>query len=760
MVPHMPLNPQQRAAAHAPHDQPLKIIAGAGTGKTETLAARYVELVRSGIAPGQILLLTFTEDAAAEMRARVMLRLREAGLAADTPSALLQLWIATFHGFAMRLLQESGFEVGLPPTPRLLSEDEQQEFWQATRETVEAEPRLPGGYAPLDHRVYRWDTDETWRHVLAVIDALRRGGGSPAELEPHPQLAAQQLAEFAAHRAQLVPLIEHCFTLYTGHLRSRGALDYDELLQAALRLLHARPNLAERFVAVMVDEFQDTNRPQLALLQQAQPMLSRTTVVGDPRQAIYGWNSARAESINEFPFQPEVQLTSRPLTENYRSDPAIVAVANLALKGSELGSLQDLVPARDHTIRHASLDDDLAVSLHLLPTVEDEARLVATTIVRLHERGVAYREIAVLLRSRTQLPVLQAALQTADVPYVVNGGTGFYLHPAVRLTSALLRLIADPLDRPALAHLLESRLVGLPPNLLSLRQPAADEVEQRPALLFPDWLHDPATLPASVPERAEIVRRLGELAALLMAARTRWGLLSPPAYLEWLWAAADIQQPGWSPQPTLEQLVLRRLLREADEYAALYPAQGITGFTTLLQRRVQEQPRVALPTAPGSEAVEIATVHQAKGREWPVVLVFNTALPSQRSGQIESVLWDERWRLVLSAGESSRSRAADPLQTLRDDLRRRKRNEERSIWYVALTRAQQRLYLLHSGCQLDGDDFSDARARLERLQASAPLDRADEAVHFFHELWTLLTAQPELLGDRVACRVEPGPAQS
>lgn len=751
----MTLNPQQLAAAHTPHDQPLKIIAGAGTGKTETLAARYVELVRSGIAPGQILLLTFTEDAAAEMRARVMLRLREAGLAEQTPSALLQLWIATFHGFAMRLLHEHGFEVGLPPTPRLLSEDDQQEFWQATREAVEAEPRLANGYAPIDHAVYRWDTNETWRHVESVIDALRRGGGSPAELEPHPQLAVQQTTEFAAHRAQLVPLIEHCFALYSGHLRSRGALDYDELLQAALRLLHARPALSARFVVVMVDEFQDTNRLQLALLQQAQPVLSRTTVVGDPRQAIYGWNSARAESINDFPFRADLALEPRALTENYRSDPAIVAVANLALAGSELGNLQELVPARQRVAGRSAALDDLAVSLHLLPTVEAEARLAAATIVGLHARGLAYREIAVLLRSRTQLPVLQAALRTAGVPYVVNGGTGFYLHPTVRLTSALLRLIADPLDRPALVHLLESPLVGLPSGLLALRQPRTDEAEQRPALLFLRWLDNPSSIPPDVPGRDEIIRRLSDLQTLLTAARGRWGLLAPPAYLEWLWQVTGMAQPGWTAQPDQEQLVLRRLLRDADEYAVLHPAEGIAGFTMLLQRRVQEQPRVALPTAPSSEAVEIATVHQAKGREWPVVLVFNTALPSQRSGQIESVLWDERWRLVLSAAESSRSRAADPLQTLRDDLRRRKRNEERSIWYVALTRAQQRLYLLHSGCRLDGDGFNDARAKLERLQAGASPDKVDEAVHFFHELWMRLAARPDLLGGSVACRVEP-----
>lgn len=751
----MPLNPQQLIAAHAPADQPLKIIAGAGTGKTETLAARYVELVRSGVAPDQILLLTFTEDAAAEMRARVMLRLREAALVDDAPAALLHLWIATFHGFAMRLLQEYGFEVGLPPTPRLLTEDEQQEFWQSARQAVEAAPRLPNGYAPVEHSAYRWETDETWRTAREVIDALRRGGGSAAELEPHPELAAQQRSDFAAQRAQLVPLIEHCFALYRDHLHSRGTLDYDELLQAALRLLRTRPAICARFAVVMVDEFQDTNRPQLALLQQAQPTLSHTTVVGDPRQAIYGWNSARAESINDFPFRADHTLEPRALTENYRSDPAIVAVANLALAGSELGRLDHLVPAQDRTARRLpALDDEQAVSLHLLPNVEAESRFIAATIARLHERGLPLRDVAVLLRSRTQLPTLQAALQAAQIPYVVNGGSGFYLHPAVRLTSALLRLLADPLDRAAWAHLLESPLIGLPTGVIALRLPTAEE-ENRPALAFPHWLDDPASVPATLPQRDEIVGRLRVFRALFDAALARWGLLRPAAYLEWLWSAAGMLEPGWSAQPRQDQLVLRRLLRDADEYAALHPAEGIGGFAAMLQRRVQDQPRVALPTAPTFAAVEIATVHQAKGREWPVVLFFNTVLPSQRSGQIESVLWDERWRLVISEAESSRARAADPLQALRDDLRRRKRNEERSIWYVALTRAQQRLYILHSGCHADGAGFNDAEAKLARIEAGEPLTKADEAVHFFHELWTQLARHPDLLDHTIARRIEP-----
>ncbi len=746
----MPLNPQQLAVARATHDAPLKIIAGAGTGKTETLAARYVELVRRGVPPARIALLTFTEDAAAEMRARVMLRLRESGIALP-PHALLDLWIATFHGFAMRLIRQHGFDAGLPPTPRLLTDDEQAEWRAMLREQVESAPRLPNGYAPLEHALYRWDTDETWNRVLHVFDALRRGGGTPAELTPHPAIAGQQLERYAAHRAQLVPLIEHCFAEYVSHLRRRGLLDYNELLLAARRLMAAVPALCRRFDVVMVDEFQDTNRPQLELLRQAQPSFARVTVVGDPRQAIYGWNSARAELIVQFPFRrlPESPGAEHPLSENYRSDPAIIEVANLALRGSELERYEALRPATDRPPRRvAALYDAPVVSLHLLATIEEEARWIAAEIQRLRERGVACRDIAILHRSRAEQPALIAALRDHNVPFTIRGGTGFYLHPLVRLTGSLLRLIGDPGDRAAWAHLLESPLIGLPPALIAIRAPDADG---RLMPVFDRWLADPESLPTATPGRAAAVARLAAFRSFYDAARLRWGLLAPADYLEWLWQASGLLQQAHASRNPADRLILRRLLRDADEYAATRPTGGIAGFAVLLQERIATQPRVPLPALAAPDAVEITTVHGAKGREWPIVFVWHTVLPGKRAGEVERVLWDEHWRLVIS--DNDRRRSDDPLHQLRADLRRRQRNEERSIWYVALTRARERLYVTHSGCDLDGDIFADARAKEERAARDRPASD-DDAIHFFHELWNRLMSHPERRRGAIACRIE------
>ncbi|WP_026369672.1 ATP-dependent helicase [Kallotenue papyrolyticum] len=732
------LNALQIAAARAPLEPPTKIIAGAGTGKTETLAARYVACVQQGIPPERILLLTFTEDAAAEMRARVTVRLREAGLDLP-PHALLHPWISTFHGFALRLLQRYGFEVGLPPTPRLLNDDEQREIQQALREELETRLRLPDGYDPLAHTVYRWENDEVWKRALAIFSALRRGGGTPAELAPHPALAEHQQRVCAAQRAQLVPLIGYCWQTYVRQLQQRGQLDFDELLRAATRLLQAVPAIRTRFDIVMVDEFQDTNRPQFELLRALAPALQRVTVVGDPRQAIYGWNAARAELIVAFPFRapPEAPGQEYTLSQNYRSHPAIIEVANLALSGSELSRFAPLEPASTGALQTPPADDAV-VSLHLLPTLDDEARFIAAQIARLHAQGWPYAAMAVLQRARSEQARLLAALRDHNIPYVVRGGSGFYLHHLVRLTAALLRLIADPTDRAAWAHVLESPLIGLPAPLIAACAP------------FDAWLDAPEALPPDLPQREAIGLRLSNVHVLLTAARQRWGVLAPADYLDWLWQAGGIWHSAAQSGDPTAGLVLRQLLREADAYAAAHPADGIAGFAVLLEQRIATQPRVPLPAPPSADAVEVVTVHQAKGREWPVVFVWNTALPGKRSGEVEHVLWDEHWQLVITPDDARRH---PPLEALRHDFRRRRRNEERAIWYVALTRARERLYVTHSGCALRDGTFADAQAGPARTTDGQPGGDAAH-VHFFHELWHQLHARP----GAIVCRDETSAA--
>jgi DNA helicase-2/ATP-dependent DNA helicase PcrA len=307
------------------------------------------------------------------------------------------------------------------------------------------------------------------------------------------------------------------------------------------------------------------------------------------------------------------------------------------------------------------------------------------------------------------------------------------------------------MDRAAWAHILESPLIGVGPSIVALRPVDRASDQPRP---WTQWITDPQTLPADLPERDVVRARLDAFRSFFEVAHARWNLLQPGAYLDWLWRASGIEFMTLSSGDEQTSLVLKQLLRDADDYAAAHPLEGIAGFATVLQQRVATQPRVALPTAPATDAVEIATVHQAKGREWPVVFAYHTALPGARSGQVERVLWDEQWKLVISDG-SSKAENDSSLQQLRDDFRRRQRNEERSIWYVALTRAQQRLYLMHSGCELEGDNFADVRAKQNRRDEGASPTKQDEAVHFFHELWHQIRTTDHVFGKAITCVAYP-----
>ena len=738
----MPLNEQQQFVAQAGRASPIKVIAGAGTGKTETLAARFVDLVRQGLTPDSILLLTFTEEAAAEMRLRVMRRLAEAALVLPE-HALSELWCLTFHGFAMRLIRAYGWALGLPPEPDVLDDDEQQAI---VDEMIAAwEDALgDGSYAPFDHERYGWDNGEAWNRARTVLQSLRGSGATPAELDPHPTLREQQETLFGLERAQLVPLIAHAHADYGSRLDRAGLLDHDEQIARVSRLLECIPAITERFAVVMVDEFQDTNRAQIDLLRLLCPDWSRVTVVGDPRQAIYGWRAARPDSLRHFPYAPDREFHGYALRQNYRSKSAICNIANLALLRSEFATEEPLEATR--TEFEDAMPSGADVGLYLLPAVADEADYVASEMSGLIQGGVAPRQIALLLRSRTHLPIFTAALHEAGVPFKVGGGSGFFRQPAVRLIASLLRLLDDPEDRNAAAHVIESPLVGLDLNLL--RRPAAPIDAEH---TWWRWLDDPTGVPLELTNQARVVARLSQYARFAVEARARMLVLPPEEFLPWVVGASGLY--GWW-RAAGDMQALRdidKLVNIVVDWRRKEPGLTVSGYAALLRKRVEEQPREAIPVEHAVDAVEITTVHNAKGREWPVVFVADTGLPSTRAQQVEHVLWDEQWKLVISDGQARNKRgAADPTTDLRKDLRRRARNEERAIWYVALTRARDRLIVTHSRCQLDEHGhFDDARA-----QSASDTD-SDKAVHFFHELWELVRADRERLGASVLSG--PGP---
>jgi DNA helicase-2/ATP-dependent DNA helicase PcrA len=232
-------------------------------------------------------------------------------------------------------------------------------------------------------------------------------------------------------------------------------------------------------------------------------------------------------------------------------------------------------------------------------------------------------------------------------------------------------------------------------------------------------------------------------------------LMRPDDFLMWLVRASGLQ--SWWRQSGDPQALRdwHRLMTLADRWQAAKPGLTVAGFTRRLRRHIAEYhagreaggQAEAVPVDETRDAVEVTTVHGAKGREWPTVFVADTALPSRRALQMERVLWDEHWKLVISGDETRPKKGvADPAGDLRRELRQRAIDEERAVWYVALTRARDRLIVTHSSCTLDEHGrFVDAAEALAR----PPAEAGSEAIHFFHELWELVRSQREHLGEAV-----------
>lgn len=755
------LNEQQALAATAPLGRPLKIIAGAGTGKTETLARRFVNLVTAGYSPQRILMLTFTEKAAAEMRGRVTAR-----LLAERPDLpthdLLHPWIHTFHGFCARILADYTFWLRLG-TPLLVLEEWQQRerwalIWQQFAETMALAP----GWQPYNaaaQRWYAWHTGRIAGWVIQLVEQLRGLGlDARALVERRPPPDHEERYRDAYH--QLRPLVGHCFEAYHAALQADGALDFAGLILATLQLFAEQPRIAaslrQRFSAILVDEFQDTDRAQLRLLEALDPGFRHTAVVGDPRQALYGWRQARVEHIINFPGRPDEALTIA-LRANYRSLRPICELANRAIAGYAFDSMRPEFDPAEGLIAMKREHPQLCVELRLTPGLAAEAAFVAGMAAQFHEQGYAYGQMALLLRSRTNLRIFEDALLGSGIPYEVLGGPGFYDLQEVRNTLALLRLLFSPSDTLALLRLLESDIVGLPDGALAIaRRPAhagPRGVAPLPALDDPEWLsHWGELLPQSWPGRAQAMAALERFALLYRDLQRFAAVVLPSQLLQIFWQRSGLRSrllAQGTPGAMRRLLSLDRLLHLAEDYQARQPLGSLAGLSTYLARLAagDDEPLPALGS--GLDALQILTIHAAKGREFDIVFLADTRIPRSTSMNVSKVFFDETYGLIINEDDKH-----ETIKQLRDEIRRRALNEERCIWYVALTRAREQLYILHDAerCELkeqDGVLFFSQQEKQKRQP------------HFFHQLWNELLVCQEDWRTAVAlvdARAVPSPA--
>ena len=405
----MELNTKQREAAHA-GAAPLLIIAGAGTGKTNTLAHRVAHLILQGSQPEKILLLTFTRRAALEMTRRAN------RIVAQVKKEVRLPWSGTFHSIANRLIRKFSKRIGLGENFSVLDRGDAADLMDVVRHE--------GGLSKSEKRFPRKDT------CLAIyshrVNTQRPLADSLALMFPW-------CAEWEAE-------LNGLFKAYVERKLSNQSLDYDDLLlywHAMMQDEGLAAEIGARFDHVLVDEYQDTNVLQAEILKKLKPTGEGVTVVGDDAQAIYSFRAATVENIRGF--QKQFNAAVVPLEENYRSTQQILDAAN-ALIGKKLYSKKKLGAKP----RYVTVADD-----------EGQAQYVVTRVLEARERGVLLRHQAVLFRASHHSDLLELELVRRNIPYVKYGGLKFLEAAHVKDLLAVLRWADNPHNRVAAFRVLQ-----------------------------------------------------------------------------------------------------------------------------------------------------------------------------------------------------------------------------------------------------------------------------------------------------------------
>ncbi|MEV0216296.1 UvrD-helicase domain-containing protein [Micromonospora sp. NPDC050695] len=672
----LPAPTREQAAIIAAPVEPLLVVAGAGSGKTETMAARVVWLVaNSYVRPEQILGLTFTRKAAGELAHRVRTRLdqlirrlgRQGRDPLDDPLAG-EPTVSTYHSYAGRIVTEHGLRAGYEPSTRLLTEASR---WQLVDLLVR---NYDGDMSEVD-RMPSTITDavlalagELDEHLVAPDELAAWTGRFFAEVQSRPGRVYADVRKALAlqqTRLRLLPLVR----AYARRKEDFEAMDFADQLARAARVARDHPAVGEiergRFRAVLLDEYQDTSHAQVVLLNALFGGGHPVTAVGDPCQSIYGWRGASAGTLDRFPTefaradgQPAQALG---LTTSWRNRPEILRVANalstpLRAAGARVPELRSALTVLE-PIPHRSPGGAAGGTVHcaLLPTYADEAAWIADSVLAAWRGaarmpGVAPEHIpvaqrpttAVLVRVRSQIPAIESALRERGLPVEVVGLGGLLDTPEVRDVVCTLRVLADPTDGAALLRLLTGARWRIGPrDLVALhrraraianarRQVAADENAE----ISPDLL-DEATLVEALADLGPAQAYSAEGFARLRAYGTELALLRYRLDQALPDLIADIERTigldvevavragrDGAGDAGLARGHLDALGDVAARFSGETPGATLSGFLSYLAAAEDEERGLAPGEVEVVEgAVQVVTAHAAKGLEWDVVAV-------------------------------------------------------------------------------------------------------------------------------------------
>jgi len=607
------LNAEQRAAAcfGAPdaHGRfragPLLIVAGAGTGKTATLAHRVAHLVRNGVDPMRVLLLTFSRRAAGEMTRRAeRLLAQEAARNAGggAPAALHLPWAGTFHSIGARLLREYAERIGLDPSFGILDRSDSADLVDVVRHQL--------GFSSLSRRFPRKET-------CLAIHSHKVNSGRALE-----DVLQQHFPWCADWRDELVRL----FRGYARRKQANGVLDYDDLLlwwHAAMSDAAFAAAVGARFDHVLVDEYQDTNALQAQILLAMKPDGSGLSVVGDDAQSIYAFRAAEIGNILDFPANFEPPAARIVLERNYRSVQPLLDAANALIAQASRRHPKTLAAYRGTGARPQ------------LVTVLDEraqADWVVDTILRHREEGVALKRQAVLFRSAHHSAVLEVELVRRGIPFVKHGGLRFLEAAHVKDLLCVLRWAENRRNSIAAFRALQLMSGFGPANAQRCIDRVLDPCRSLHAALAS--FVPPQAAREAWPDFVDLMRRLVDPAApwpgQIEPLRHWYGPLLERRYDDSIVRAADLDM--------LQSIAARFGTRERFlTELALDPPQASGDW--------------AGPPLLDDDYLILSTVHSAKGQEWDSVFVLDVAdgnFPNEyAAGRAESI--DEERRLLYVA---------------------------------------------------------------------------------------------------------------
>ena len=633
------LNENQRAAVvHS--GTPLLIVAGAGSGKTRVLTHRIAHLLgERHVHPGQILAITFTNKAAGEMKERVE------QLVGPRANAM---WVMTFHSACVRILRRESKKLGFTSSFSIYDAADSKRLMALVCRDLDLDPKR---YPP--------------KSFSAQISNLKN------ELVDEEDFAARAADGFEKTLAQ-------AYAMYQSRLREANALDFDDLIMTTVNLLRAFPDVAEhyrrRFRHVMVDEYQDTNHAQYALVRElvgtgthdedvppSEHDLppAELCVVGDADQSIYAFRGATIRNILQFE-EDYPNATTILLEQNYRSTQTILSAANAVIERNESRRPKNL---------WTNAGAGAQITGYVADTEHDEAQFVAEEIDRLTDAGEAKAgDVAVFYRTNAQSRVFEEIFIRVGLPYKVVGGVRFYERKEVRDVLAYLRVLANPEDTVPLR-----RILNVPKRGIGERAEAMiDALSQREKISFPQALKRVDEAYGMAARSTNAVKKFNTLMEDLRTivesgagpATVLEAILERTGYLAELQASTDPQDE--TRIENLQELAAVALEFEQENASGDGESETPVGLAAFLERvaLVADSDQIPDEDEDGSGVITLMTLHTAKGLEFPVVFLTG-----------------------MEDGVFPHMRALGQTKEL---------EEERRLAYVGITRARERLYLTRS----------------------------------------------------------------